>query len=168
MPEIIQSPIAPRHRPQAIAQPDDSDPDDSSSDDSDRNDRPRRNPPPKRRKHTSDRDEDADFANSVTGRFLARLLTEKDTGRRLPVKAPEPFDGTYSKFRMWWESMEEYLYIQRKSVPDDETRILTVGTFLKDEAKVRYVTRRRELRTKNRTDSWKKFISKLVKTFTDQ
>ncbi len=169
MPEFIQTPIAPRPRPQeAMGQPDDSDPDDSSSDDSEGEDLPRRNPPPKRRRHTSNENEDANFASSVTGRFLAKLLTEKDTGRRLRIKAPEPFDGAYSKFRMWWESMEEYLYIQRRSVPDDEIRILTVGTFLKDEAKVWYATRRRELRTKNRTDSWKKFTSKLVKTFTDQ
>ena len=94
--------------------------------------------------------------------------TPTDRGKRLPVKAPESFDGSYSKFRLWWETMRQYLHIQRHSVPDDETKILSIGTYLSGEAKTWFNARLREAEASHQYDDWKSFSSALVDRFTDQ
>ena len=61
---------------------------------------------------------------------LAAYSKEEDSGKRLPIKAPDTFDGTFVKFRRWLESIDEYFAIHRKRVPTYETKIYSVGTFL--------------------------------------
>ena len=65
---------------------------------------------------------------------LATHTKEVDSGKRLSIKAPDTFNGTYIKFRRWWESIDEYFAIYRKRVPMDETKIYSIGTFLMDQA----------------------------------
>ena len=45
---------------------------------------------------------------------------EEDRGKRLPIKAPETFDGTFTNFWRWWESIDEYFTIHQNRVPDDQ------------------------------------------------
>ena len=65
---------------------------------------------------------------------LAAQPKEDDMGKRLPVKAPDTYDGSFIKFRRWWEAIGEYFTIHRKRVPTNETKIYSVGTFLRDQA----------------------------------
>ena len=47
-----------------------------------------------------------EFAETIT--LAAQILSkmkegkEEDSGKRLPVKAPDTFDGSFTKFRRWW------------------------------------------------------------------
>ena len=50
-----------------------------------------------------------------------RKTMNPDTGRRLPVKAPETFNGEFTKFRGWWKAMQSYLRIYASHIPDDTT-----------------------------------------------
>ena len=65
---------------------------------------------------------------------LAAQPKEDDTGKRLPVKAPDTYDGSFVKFRRWWEFIDEYFVIHRKRVPTNKKKIYSVGTFLRDQA----------------------------------
>lgn len=47
----------------------------------------------------------------------------EDSGKHLPVKAPDTFNGTFVKFRRWWEYIDQYFVIYRKGVPTNETKI---------------------------------------------
>ena len=38
---------------------------------------------------------------------LAAQPKEDDTGKCLPVKVPDTYDGSFVKFRRWWESIDE-------------------------------------------------------------
>ena len=78
---------------------------------------------------------------------LAAQPKEDDTGKRLPVKAPDTYNGSFVKFRRWWESIDEYFAIHRKRVPTDETKIYSVGTFLRDQAADWYMERKRTMKT---------------------
>ena len=60
---------------------------------------------------------------------------EEDSGKHLPVKASHTLDGTFAKFRRWRESMDEYFTIHKRCVPTNETKIFSIGTFLRDQAR---------------------------------
>ena len=70
---------------------------------------------------------------------------QKPQEKRLPVKAPEKFDGTYTKLRSWWEMMKDYLHINESYLPTDSLKIMTVGTCLEKEAPRWYLLRKRAL-----------------------
>ena len=73
------------------------------------------------------------FAEIIAMALAARPM-EEDTGKRLLVKALETFDRTFNNFRRWWDCIDEYFAIQRKKVPMEETKIYSVGTFLRVQA----------------------------------
>ena len=52
----------------------------------------------------------------------------------LPIMALETFDGSFTKFRRWWESINEYFRIHQRRVPNTETEIYSLGTLLRDQA----------------------------------
>ena len=93
---------------------------------------------------------------------------EEDSGKRLPVKAPNTFDGSFIKFRRWWESMDEYFTIHKRRVPTDETKIFSVGTFFRDQAADWYVERKRTLRATKLKDNWEAFSEAMEDRFTDR
>ena len=74
----------------------------------------------------------AGFAKVLTTAFQQLKKADEDNSKRLPIKAPETFDGSFTKFRRWWESINEYFTIHQKRVPSDETKIYSLGTFLRD------------------------------------
>ena len=112
--------------------------------------------------------------HEVFATLLAQTLKKviptpkQDTGRRLPVKAPETFNGEFVKFQGWWKSMERYLRIYASHIPDDVTRIDVVSTFFKDDALLLYEVRERLLDLRGSQDSWQAFSSKLEEQFTDK
>ena len=77
--------------------PDDSDPSSEPT-------TPRRRPSPlPRRKHLSSEEEEdksmATFAKILATAFQQLKKDDDDSGKRIPLKAPETFDGSFAKFR---------------------------------------------------------------------
>ena len=99
---------------------------------------------------------------------LASQLKKDNTGKRLPVKAPDTYDGSFVKFRRWWQSIDEYFAIYRKRVPTNETKIYSVGTFLRDQAANWYMERKRTMKTLHLEDNWKVFSMAIEERFTDR
>ena len=117
---------------------------------------------PSRSQSSDPRQPDKDeFAETIA--LAAHILSkmkegkEEDSGKRLPVKSPNTFDGTFTKFRRWWESIDEYFTIHKRRVPTDETKIFSVGTFLRDQAADWYIERKRTLRAAKLNDNWEAF-----------
>ena len=92
---------------------------------------------------------------------------EEDTGKRLPMKAPDTFDSTFTKFRRWWESIDKYFTIHKRYVPTYQMKILSVGTFLRDQAADWYIERKLTLRTTKWNDNWEAFSKAMEDRFTD-
>ena len=99
---------------------------------------------------------------------LRPLLEPRDRGKRLPVKAPDSFDGSYSEFHSWWKQMKEYIEINAPSAPTDKLKIMSVGTFFRGTALHWYHARQRELKSQTRKDSWADFKVAVKERFTDQ
>ena len=99
---------------------------------------------------------------------LRPLLEPRDRGKRLPVKAPDSFDGSYSEFHSWWKQMKEYVEINAPSAPTDKLKIISVGTFFRGTALHWYHARQRELKGQARKDSWADFKAAVKVRFTDQ
>ena len=82
--------------------------------------------------------DNVEFAETIAlaTHILSKLKEgkEEDSGKHLPVKASDTFDRTFTKFRRWWESMDEYFTIHKRRVPTDETKIFSVGTILRHQA----------------------------------
>ena len=175
----VPPPPPPRQPPIAAG----GDPDDDPGDDDD-------DPPPSERSHRGrpdrhrswdpsrsqsrdprqlDKDE---FAETIA--LAAHILSnmkegkEEDSGKRLPVKEPDTFDGTFTKFRRWWESMDEYFTIHKRRVSTNETKIFSVGTFLRDQSADWYIEWKRTLRAAKLNDNWEAFSKAIENRFTDQ
>ena len=159
-----------------------SDPGDNPGDDDDdlpsershggRPDRCRSREPSRSRSREPRALEKAEFAETLA--LVAIMLCkmregkEEDSGKRLPVKAPDTFNGTFTKFRRWWEAINKYFTIQKRRVPTDETKIFSVGTFLRDQAADWYTERKRTLRAAKLKDNWEAFSEAMEDRFTDQ
>ena len=74
------------------------------------------------------------FARILALAFHQLKKEDEDSGKKIPLIAPETFDGSFSKVRRWWESIYEYVAIHQKRVPKDQTKIYSLGTFLRDQA----------------------------------
>ena len=59
---------------------------------------------------------------------------DNDSRERIPLKAPEILDGSLSEFRRWLESINEYITIHQNRVRNNQTKIYSLGTFLRDQA----------------------------------
>ena len=93
---------------------------------------------------------------------------EEDLRKRLPVKAPDTFDGTFIKFRRRWKSMDKYITIHKRRVPTDETKIFSICIFLRDQAAERYIERKCSLRAAKMKDNWEAFSEAIEDQFTNQ
>ena len=102
-----------------------------------------------------DKDEFAETI-ALAAHILSKIKEGKveDSGKRLPVKAPDTFDWTFTKFRRWWESINEYFTIHKRCVPTHQTKIFSVGTFLRDQAADWYIKRKRTLCAAKLNDNW--------------
>ena len=142
----------------------------SESDD----ERPERPLIPRRRRWAPPKDSEASKKQEMEdmAEFIAiavtRLNKASDPGKRLPIKAPETFDGTFTKFRRWWESIDEYFTIHATRVPDDQTKIYSLGTFLRDQAADWYTERKRTMKTLHLNDNWLAFSTAMEERFTDR
>ena len=59
------------------------------------------------------------FARILASAFQQLKKAEEDSGKRIPLKAPETFYRSFSKFRRWWKSINEYFAIHQKRVSND-------------------------------------------------
>ena len=92
---------------------------------------------PRRKRLSSEEEEDksmATFAKILAAAFQQLKKDDDDSGKRIPLKAPETFDGSFAKFRRWWESINEYYAINQRRVPNEQTKINSLGTFLRHQA----------------------------------
>ena len=167
--------------PGGRANPDPSHPGDDDDDDNGsapsrrRGGAPSRSPSPPRHFHRptpedlaqAKREKMQTFAE-IIAMALAAQPKEDDTGKRLPVKAPDTYDRSFVKFRRWWESIDEYFAIHWKRVPTDETKIYSVGTFLRDQASDWYMERKQTKKTLHLEDNWKAFSMAIEERFTDR
>ena len=71
------------------------------------------------------------FAKILAPVFQQLKKDDDDSGKRIPLKAPETFNGSFAKFRRWWESINKYFAIHQRRVPNDQTKIYSLGTFLR-------------------------------------
>ena len=93
---------------------------------------------------------------------------DEDSGKRLPIKAPETSDESFTKFRRWWESIKEYFTIHQKRVPNDETKIYSLGTFLRDQAADWYTERKGSMKALYLEDNWVAFSAAMEDRFTNK
>ena len=63
---------------------------------------------------TNEEEDMAGFSKILNTAFQQLKNAEEDGGKRLPIKAPKTFDGCFTKFRGWWESINEYLAIHQR------------------------------------------------------
>ena len=146
--------------------PDDSDPSSEPT-------RPRRRPSPLPRRKRLSSEEEEDKSRNVFARILASNFhqlkkEDEDSGKRILLKAPETFDGSFSKFRRWWELINEYFAIYQKRVPNDETKIYSLRTFLRDQAAEWYAERKRSMKALHLDDNWVAFSATMEERFTDR
>ena len=47
------------------------------------------------------------FAKILATAFQQLKKDDDDSGKRIPLKARETCDGSFPKFRRWWESLNE-------------------------------------------------------------
>ena len=89
-------------------------PDDSNPSSEPSTPRRRPSPLPRRKRLSSEEEEDKSmnaFARILASAFQQLNKADEDSGKRIPLKAPETFDGSFSKVRRWWESINEYFAI---------------------------------------------------------
>ena len=84
---------------------------------------------------------------------------EEDRRKRLHIKALYTFDGTLTKCRRCWESIDKYFTIHQSRVPDDETKIYSLGTFLRGQAADCYTDRKSTMETLHLNDNWVAFAA---------
>ena len=99
--------------------------------------------------------------------YPAPQAAPQDRGKRLPIAAPAKFDGTFSTFRDWWEELHQYFQVNRPCFPDDETKIICAGSYMKGEAKVWFLARLRTAKASHLNDDWKSFSSAVEDRFID-
>ena len=91
----------------------------------------------RRKRLSSEEEEDKSvnaFARILASAFHQLKKEDEDSGKRVPLKAPETFDGSFSKFRRWWASINEYFAIHQKRVPNHQKKIYSLGTFRRVQA----------------------------------
>ena len=110
----------------------------------------------------------AAFAKILAMTFQQLKKDDDDSGKRIPLKAPETFDGSFTKFRRWSESINKYFVIHQKRVPNDQTKIYSLGTFLRDQAADWYAERKRSRKALDLEDNWVAFSAAIEDRFTDR
>ena len=109
-----------------------------------------------------------EFARILASAFHQLKKEDEDSRKNIPLKAPETFDGSFSKFRRWWETINEYFVIHQKRVPHDQTKIYSLGTFLQDQAADWYAERKRSMKALHLDDNWVAFSAAMEERFTDR
>ena len=145
-------------RSPASEAPSDNEEEDNSNEDTDEP------PPPRPRSQNS---EAGNAAAALLAELRPLLAIPQDRGKRLPLKAPDLYDGSFDTFRTWWEKTREYLNTNKPCLPTDKIRIQTVGSLLKGNALTWYQTRKRTMKAKHRKDNWQAFKAAFAERFTD-
>ena len=64
--------------------------------------------------------------------------------------------------------INEYFAIQQRRVPNDQTKIYSLGTFLRDQAADWYAERKRSMKGLHLEDNWVAFSAAIEDRFTDR
>ena len=107
------------------------------------------------------------FAKVLTRTFQQLKRDNEDSGKRTP-EGTQNFNGSFIKFRRWWELIKEYFAIHEKRVRNDQTKIYSMGTFLPDQAAYWYAKRVRLVKALHLDDNWVAFSADMEEWFTDQ
>ena len=110
----------------------------------------------------------AAFTKILVTVFQQLKKDDEDSGKRIPLKARETFDGSFGKFRRWWESINEYFLIHQQRVPNDQTKIYSLGTFMRDQAADWYAERKRSMKGIHLEDNWVAFSAAMEEWFADR
>ena len=110
----------------------------------------------------------AGFAKILAATFQQLKKADEDTSKRRPIKAPKTFDRSFIKFRRWWESINKYFAIHQKRVCNNETKIYSLGTFLRGQAADWYTERKRSKNALYLEDNWVAFSAAMEDRFTDK
>ena len=112
------------------------------------------------------------FEETETARFLEKLVTsitnKPDTGKRIPIKTPEAFDGTYGKFRVWKAKVDEYIRMNKIRIPTDQDQITVIGTLMSGTAGDWHQHRWHTLKARKIIDTWQAYEEALTDRFTDK
>ena len=126
---------------------------------------------PRRKCLSSEEEENksmAGFAKLIAVAFQQLKKDDDDRGNRIPLMVPERFDWSFNKFRRWLELINEYIAIYQKGVPNDQTKIYSPGTFLRDQAADWYAERKRWMKALHLNDNWVAFSAAIEDQFTDR
>ena len=107
------------------------------------------------------------FAKILAAAFQQVTKDDGHSGKRIPLQAPETFDGSFATFKRWWESINEYFAINQKRVPNDQTKIYSLKTFLQDLAADWYAEQQRSLKALHLDDNWVAVSAAIEDRFTD-
>ena len=108
------------------------------------------------------------FAKILASAFQQLKKNDEDSGKRIPLKAPKKFDGSFSKFRRWWESINESFVIHQKTVPNDQTKTYSLSTFQRDQAAEWYTERTRSMKALHLDDNGVAFSAAMEERFNDR
>lgn len=94
--------------------------------------------------------------------------TRRETPHMRPMRMPGTYDGTYSNFRSWWLSVEDYIDVHEAAMPRDLIKIIWVGSLLTDDAHIWFRARRTSFRCRGIEDTWTEFKEALEQRFADK
>ena len=110
----------------------------------------------------------ATFSKILASTLHQLKKEDEDSGKRIPLKAIETFDGSFSKFRQWWESINKYFAIHKKRVPNEQMKIYSLGTILRDQATDWFAERKRSMKALHLNDNLVAFSAAMEEQFTNR
>ena len=109
----------------------------------------------------------AAFETLLTVAFQQLKKDDNDSKKRMPLMALRKFAGSFCKFRRYCESINEYFAIHQKRVPNDQTKISSPGTFLRDLATDWYAERKKSMKALHLDDNCVCSSAAIEDRFTD-
>ena len=110
----------------------------------------------------------ATFAKIPAPAFQQLKKQDKDSGKRIPLKAPKTFDVSFNKFRRLWESIKAYFTIYKKRVSNEQSKIYSLSSFRRDQAADCNAERKWLMKTLHLNDNWEAFTAAMDERFTDR
>ena len=101
-------------------------------------------------------------------RNIVQALRPPETVKKISIKAPEKFDGSWDKFRTWYNEINNYAHHNRHLIPDDHARITLYGSHTTGTALKWHQARIRVHLAQHLEDDWISYEAALTERFTDK
>ena len=88
--------------------------------------------------------------------------------KKISIKAPEKFDGSWDKFRTWYNEMNNYARHNNHLIPDDHARITLYGSHTSGTALKWHQAGNRILLAQHLEDDWNSYETAITERFTDK